>query len=331
MGLSARLFNAQPYPLRVFLVILAAVFLTEAGVMFLLPSLLPSGGPEWAKALVDACLLTAVLAPVFGWVIVRPLRRAAKLRLRLLAQFVAVQEEERRRVARDLHDEIGQSLTAVLLGLRTLQTVPPTADGRQRLEELRAAVTQALQEVRRLARGLRPVALDHLGLGPALERYAEDFTQVHGIPVKVEATGLVSGPLPAAVETAAYRIVQEALTNTAKHAAANNARVVVARRPSALHVLIEDDGRGFDAGAIRRASAEGVCLGLSGMRERAALLGGSVAVDARPGGGTRVSVSLPLAEDDHGQDPRAAGGCPRHPPGRPEGAAERAAGPRGRG
>jgi two-component system sensor histidine kinase UhpB len=305
MRLPARQFNFQLYPLRVFLVILASVFLAEAGVMFLLPALLPLGGPEWVKALADACLLTAVLAPVFGWVIVRPLRRAANQRLRLLTQFVALQEEERRRVARDLHDEIGQSLTAVLLGLRALEQTP-AADGRQRLGELRATVTQTLREVRRLARGLRPLALDHLGLGPALERYAEDFTQAHGIPVKVEAAG--PGPLPAAVETAAYRIVQEALTNTAKHAAAKKARVVVTRRPSALHVLIEDDGRGFDAGAIRRASAEGTCLGLSGMRERAALLGGSIALDAQPGRGTRVSVLLPLSENEDGQDSRAPGG-----------------------
>jgi signal transduction histidine kinase len=308
MRLPAKASNFRLYPLRVFLVIITTVFVTEAAVMLLLPVLLPAEEPAWLTALLDACLLTVVAAPVFGWVIVRPLRRAAAIRTRLLEQFLAVQEEERRRFACDLHDEIGQSLTSVLIGLRTAADAPDAGAARECLEELRETVNSALHEVRRLARGLRPVALDYLGLGPALERYGEDFAHAAGVAVTVDAAGLAGVRLPADVATGVYRIVQEALTNAAKHAAARNACVTVARGSSSLRVIVADDGRGFDRAGSARVAADGSGLGLTGMSERAALLNGTVTVESAPGRGTRVTLSLPLAEEDHVQAARAAGG-----------------------
>ncbi len=298
---SAGLSNAQLSPLRVFLTVLTTVFVTETAVMFLLPG----EWEEWVKALADACLLTLVLAPVFGWVIVRPLRRAAEIRTRLLKQFVTVQEEERRRVARDLHDEVGQSLTSVLVGLRNVKDAPADETRGERLDELHGIVVQALHEVRRLAQGLRPAALDYLGLGPALQRYAEEFGQTHGITVTLRTQGLEGG-LPTEVATAVYRIVQEALTNTARHAAARNCWIVIERQPAAVRMLVEDDGRGFDSTTLLRAG--GPHFGLSGMQERAALLNGSVSIDSHLGRGTRVAAWIPFGEENRGEGSSAARG-----------------------
>lgn len=228
-------------------------------------------------------------------------REWAEVRTRLLAQVITAQEDERRRIARDLHDEVGQSLTSLLLGLRSIPK--PDMPGQAGAEELRRIAVTVLAEVRRLARGLRPAVLDDLGLGAALERYAADFTQATGINVRREVSDDL-GRLPGAVETALYRIVQEALTNAAKHAAARGVRVVVARRPAAVEAVVEDDGRGFDTVAVARRPA-GDNLGLAGMRERAALVGGEVTFESRPGRGTRVTIRIPLSGETHGQDPGA--------------------------
>ena len=145
-------------------------------------------------------------------------------------------------------------------------------------------------------RGLRPSVLDDLGLGAALERYAADYEHSHGIATRVEAPGPPPERLPEAVETALYRIVQEALTNTAKHARAKSARIVLERRPSSVQVSVEDDGRGFDVGDV----GSGGRFGLSGMRERAALLGGSLIIESEPSRGARVIARIPLGAASDG-------------------------------
>jgi PAS domain S-box-containing protein len=226
--------------------------------------------------------------------------RAEASRRRLLEQVLSAQEEERRRIARDLHDEIGQALTSVLIGLKTLEGVAVLQPVQAQARELRGIVGQTLEEVRRLARGLRPSVLDDLGLAAALERAASDFTQAHGIPVEVRAAALDKRRLPEAVETALYRIAQEALTNVAKHAAARKVRIDVNVDPGGIDLRVVDDGRGFASDALLRRPA-GQHLGLSGMRERAALLGGTCAVDSQPGRGTRVRVRLPLTGSNDGQ------------------------------
>jgi signal transduction histidine kinase len=225
-------------------------------------------------------------------------------RARLLKQVMSAREEEQRRIARDLHDGIGQSLTSLLLGLRAAAEVPTLEEARARLGELRGITASLLDEVRRLARGLRPIVLDDLGLAAVLEHYAADDTQVHGIAVDVYAPDLALARLPEEVETALYRITQETLTNVLKHAAAKAVSLVVRRESSGVHLTVEDDGRGFDNDALLQAPGAGKGLGLLDIRERAALLNGSVTLESRPGSGTTVHVCIPLREENHGEDSR---------------------------
>jgi signal transduction histidine kinase len=229
-------------------------------------------------------------------------RSLVEVRQQLLKKLLSAQEDERRRIAQDLHDEIGQALTSLLLGLRTVTDAATLEAARGRTDDLRRVVVSALEEVRRLARGLRPRVLDDLGLTAALERCAADYAQAHAIEVEVAADDPAAGRLPEEVETALYRIAQEALTNTAKHAAAKHVRVVVARQPGFVQLLVSDDGCGFTC------PGPGGHLGLSGMQERAALLGGSVTVETEPGEGTRVNVRIPYGEEGPGDDSRASGG-----------------------
>jgi signal transduction histidine kinase len=146
--------------------------------------------------------------------------------------------------------------------------------------------------------------LDDLGLAAALERYAADYGQAHAIEVEVQTPDSAAGRMPEEVETALYRIAQEALTNTAKHAGARRVHIAVEREPGVVQLVVSDDGRGFP---FRQPGAGGP-LGLSGMHERAALLDGSVRVDSAPGQGTRVTVRIPCEEEDHDADTRPSGG-----------------------
>jgi signal transduction histidine kinase len=230
-------------------------------------------------------------------------RGLVEVRQQLLKKLMSAQEDERGRIARDLHDEIGQALTSLLIGLRTIVDAATPEAARARAEDLRRITAAALEEVRRLARGLRPSVLDDHGLTAALERYVADYSLSHAIEVEVEAPDLDRWRMPGEVETALYRIAQEALTNTARHAGAKRARIVVEREPGFVQLEVSDDGRGL----ADQEPDSGTRLGLSGMQERAALLNGSVAVESDPGKGTRIRVRIPCAEVCHGDDPRCSG------------------------
>jgi signal transduction histidine kinase len=206
-----------------------------------------------------------------------------------LRRVVQAQELERRRLARELHDETGQALTSILLGLKPLEEALTEHPARASLTELREHVVAALQNVRRLAVELRPAVLDDFGLVPALERLTDAFAEQSGIRVDFHSA-LGEARLPSEVETALYRVVQESLTNIAKHANAGSVSVSLARRESAVAAVIEDDGGGFDP---RTPREEGV--GLLGMRERLALIDGKLEVESRPGAGTTVVAEVPLA------------------------------------
>jgi PAS domain S-box-containing protein len=232
-------------------------------------------------------------------------RRHAEVRARLLEQVTAAQEEEQRRLARELHDETGQSLTSLLVGLRTLAEAPNLDAVREQVGELRRVTARTLDEVRRLARGLRPGVLDELGLVPALEHLATEHAQMHGITVEVSAVGFGPERLTPTVEAALYRIIQEALTNTAKHSGARAATVVLQRRRDTVQAIVSDDGCGFDAEGTLRTPAAWAHLGLHGMRERAALLGGTVTIESTPGEGTTIYVRVPVLGGPDGQDPHS--------------------------
>jgi two-component system, NarL family, sensor histidine kinase DevS len=202
-------------------------------------------------------------------------------------RIVEAQELERRRLARELHDDTGQALTSMLLGLRALEEARDDDERRAGIGALRELVVTTLQDVRRLAVELRPRALDDLGLVPALERLAQAFREQTGTRVQLEAR--LEERLPSELETALYRIVQEALTNVMKHARARNVSIVLTRRSGAISVLVEDDGVGFDAEAAGETG-----LGLLGMRERLALASGTLTVESSPGAGTTIVAEVPL-------------------------------------
>jgi signal transduction histidine kinase len=199
------------------------------------------------------------------------------------------QELERRRLARELHDETGQALTSILLGLKTIRRAADDQGAAQAEEEVRALVVQALQDVRRLAVELRPKALDDFGLVPALERLSETIAERGELDVDVQ-TNLPDVRLTSEVETVLYRLVQEALTNVLKHAEARTVSILVAQQGSVVTAVVEDDGRSF-----RPEDVGDGALGLLGMRERLGLLGGELTVESTPGAGTTVRAVLPLA------------------------------------
>ena len=207
-----------------------------------------------------------------------------------LRRVVAAQELERERLARELHDETGQALTSILLGLKSVEDAAGPADVAAAASRLRELVVSTLQDVRRLAVELRPKALDDFGLVPALERLVETFHEQTGIQVDLEPR-LGDERLPSEVETALYRITQEALTNVVKHAQAKNVSIVLTRRNGSVSAVIEDDGRGFAAG---KSQGEPNGLGLLGMRERIALVDGRLTVESSPGSGTTLSIEVPV-------------------------------------
>jgi signal transduction histidine kinase len=205
-----------------------------------------------------------------------------------LARVLEAQELERKRLARELHDETGQALTSILLGLQPLEQNAATDDDRAAVASVRELVVSTLQDVRRLAVELRPSALDDFGLGTAVERLAGTFRDNTGMRVDLEVQ-LGEARLPTEVETTLYRIVQEALANIIKHADATHVSILVTRKDNAVVAVVEDDGKGFD----QTETGDGT-LGLVGMRERLALVGGRLAVEASKGSGTTIAAEVPI-------------------------------------
>lgn len=216
-------------------------------------------------------------------------------RLRAVAATaLGAAEEERKRIARELHDETAQLLAALLIRIRVVKKASDPAAVSSLLDDMREQIGGALEGVRRFARGLRPPALDELGLIPAIESHVRSIRAICEIDLSLESDGDVSG-LPPEAELAVYRIVQEALSNVIRHSGALRAAVRVVREPDRLVVTIEDDGHGFNVPEVRAA---GGGLGLFGMGERAAYLGGRVDVQSAPGTGTRVRAEIPLGDPD---------------------------------
>jgi signal transduction histidine kinase len=212
-------------------------------------------------------------------------RRVARDALR---RVVSGQELERRRLARELHDETGQALTSILLGLRAVEEAGSPDEMRTAASSLRELVVGTLQDVRRLAVQLRPKALDDFGLVAAVERLVQTFSEATAIRVELEAQ-LGSERLPAEVETTLYRIIQEALTNIVKHAEASSVSILLVRSSATATVVIEDDGQGFDPAELQEGR-----LGIIGMRERVELHEGRLTVESAPGSGATLVAEVPL-------------------------------------
>ena len=216
-----------------------------------------------------------------------------RARVSLIERIVQIQEEERKRVSRELHDEVGQSLSALLMEIRS--RVAGNSHCEKHREELERRVTQLIDEVHRLAWGMRPSILDDFGLDSALSRLVEEISEHSETQIDYEYSAHPgAGRVPGQVEVALYRLAQEAIANTERHAQARRASVVVLQRPREVTLLVEDDGKGFDAKAAERNGD--TCLGLTGMKERVALLGGTFDIESEPGKGTTLRVAIPFSE-----------------------------------
>jgi two-component system, NarL family, sensor histidine kinase UhpB len=208
-------------------------------------------------------------------------------------QVLAAQEDERKRIARELHDETAQALTTLLIRLKILERAPNVPEMRAQINELRGLTADTLEAVRKLAVELRPATLDDLGLVAALEGYTDSYGAHMPVRIAFTAEGFDDhdGRLPPQVELVLYRVVQEALTNAAKHANAHELRVELCRRPHEVVAAVADDGQGFDVEEMMRSRERG--LGLFGMQERLALVGGQLVIDSSPGHGTRIHARVP--------------------------------------
>jgi signal transduction histidine kinase len=216
-----------------------------------------------------------------------------QLRGELLQKVIAAQEEERKRIARDLHDDTSQALTALIYSLEAAEGRCAAGDTRATLTAMRQLATQTLESVHKLIVDLRPTVLDHLGLFVALRGYAETRLQPLGIRLHFEEVGSAQR-LPAQLETALFRVVQEAINNIARHSGARNVSLVLHVSDHTLAIDLEDDGIGFDLSEVSRGADQTRGLGLVGMEERVGLLGGKIHIDAEQGSGTRISMAVPL-------------------------------------
>lgn len=271
---------------------------------FLSPDQFTATDVQALRALADQAAMVLDNARLYEEV-----QRKEEQRRQLLDKVILAQEEERKRIARELHDEIGQALTALIMALGTAEEEMPDelSELKQRLGAVRDLTSATLEEIRRLMLDLRPTLLDDLGLIPAISWYAEKTLARAGLELKLDAEGL-KRRLPSTIETALFRVVQEAITNIVKYAAASRVRIWLKFSDSTVTASVEDDGRGFD---LRRPQCNGnglSGLGLLGMEERMRLLGGSFRIDSSPGSGTRLTFEIPLREGRYAdeQDPCAS-------------------------
>jgi signal transduction histidine kinase len=230
---------------------------------------------------------------------IRDREQANKAVRELSRRLFQIQEDERRHLARELHDQLGQALTAAKIDLQAAQGLEEHTAIVQRLDDSIATLERLLQQVRQLSLELRPPLLDDLGLVPALRWYLDQQAQRAGLRVEFFAD-----PAPervdAATETACFRVAQEALTNVVRHARAETVNVELDRTPETLHLVVRDDGIGFDVATAQ----QGASLGLLGMRERVTLLGGEFDCKSAPGRGTEVHAFFPVRFRPNAQEPR---------------------------
>lgn len=210
-------------------------------------------------------------------------------RTHLLEQLINAQEEERKRIARELHDGVGQALTSLMVGMKVVCRLDNVADMQAKSEELRVVATDTLEQVRLLSRQLRPSVLDDLGLAVALDHYCDEFRQLY-TTMTVDLHCDLPNRLPPLVGITLYRIIQEAMTNAARHGGGTTVSVLVSERAGHVQAIVEDDGTGFDPIAERRA---GQGVGIHGMIERAELVGGHLHMESGPKG-TTVYAEIPL-------------------------------------
>lgn len=230
----------------------------------------------------------------------RELRTANEERVRVLQQLVTAQEDERRRVARDLHDQLGQQLTALRLKLESVRKKSATnGELCREVGEAQKLARLLDADVDFLAWKFRPAVLDDIGIVAALDQYIRQWSEHFGISAKLDTRRFGRVRLDPAIETHYYRITQEALNNIAKHASAGSVNVLLERRGAEILLIIEDDGIGFN---VEEAFIAGTGLGLTGMRERTALVGGKLEIESGKGEGTTIFATVPFARLEGGKE-----------------------------
>ncbi len=220
------------------------------------------------------------------------LKLKEELRGHLLEETISAQETERKRIARELHDQTGQSLTSLMVGLKMLEKDSPE-NIRRRILNMRQLTAQTLDEVHNLALELRPSSLDDLGLVAALEHYTREYTDKYGIKADFQTIGFDGTRFLPEVEITLYRIIQEALTNIVKHAEAERASILLEVKGASIVAIVEDNGNGFNINQLSQSPMH-KNLGIYGMYERAALIDGTLTIESEPGSGTTLFVEVPM-------------------------------------
>jgi signal transduction histidine kinase len=210
-----------------------------------------------------------------------------------LNKIITIQEDERKRISRELHDETSQSLTSIIVGLRVLAEQVQSSEEQEKILEMRDLAVTTLEAVHHMAVELRPVLLDDLGLVAAAKKYIENYTKQYGISMYVDFNNLSRERFSPEVEITLYRILQEALTNIVKHGKAKQVWVSLNKKQDKLILLVDDDGVGFDTEIVRNSHSH-TCLGIYGMRERVALVEGKFVIKSALGQGTKIFVEIPL-------------------------------------
>jgi signal transduction histidine kinase len=245
--------------------------------------LLAAMGPQLGVAIENARLWEEV-------------RRKEILREELLKKVVSAQEDERRHLSRELHDEMGQRLTSILINLKVLEGMKDPTQEEQLFAEIKNIVSHTLDSIHHLALELRPSVLDDLGLVPALEHYVKTCPRRCGFEVDFAVIGMDSKRLPREIETTLYRITQESLTNAARHSQADRVSLLLERRGNSVVVIVEDNGKGFNVKEAMSPGSERSQLGLYGIEERAILVGGKLTIESTPGKGATIFVEVPMDE-----------------------------------
>lgn len=225
--------------------------------------------------------------------LVRALREKEELQSTLLNKVISVQEEERKKISRELHDETSQALTSIIVGLRVLSEHVHSESERQKILDMRDLAAKTLEAVHHLAVQLRPALLDDLGLVAAAQKYVENYSRQYKILVELHVVNISRERFLPEIEITLYRILQEALTNIAKHAKASQVEITLKKQQGKLILMVKDNGIGFNAEILSGAASD-TCLGIHGMHERVALLSGHFYIDSAEGEGTGITAEIPL-------------------------------------
>ncbi len=282
-------------PQRIFLTVLLVAFATEFSVMRMLPLIVPQGSSKTFEAVVDAFLMTVIVAPIIWFTVVRPIELLSRSRMLFLRRSMIAQESERRRIKQELHDGLGQTLTSMLLGLRAIEETSSDPKVLEIIHQLRPIGASIHDDLRRIVSGLHPAILDQGGLVDAVSQLIDQLKLASKARFHLNSKGVESKRFDRNYETLVYRIIQESLNNAVKHSEATEIHVdLELASQGALKIRVNDNGRGF---APKVASGTQTSYGLIGLRERALAVGGHIEITSGKSG-TTVSAVLPGLKEE---------------------------------